>query len=498
MADANDMNLMREYADHDSEAAFAKLVRRHINLVYSVAWRFTGQAMDAQDVTQAVFILLARKAASLRERVSLTGWLYETARLVARQQGRTKARQQARDQEAYMQSTLNEGPDGVWQQLAPLLEEGMSRLSENERTLLALRFFENKSAAETAALLGVQEWAAHKRLSRAVEKLRKFFAGRGVRISAAVLTALISANSLQAAPAKLAQTVVAAAMTKGVAASGSTLTLINGALKIMAWTKAKTALVVGVSLLLAAGTTTVTVKTIQKHRSYSWQVPKADFGVFYQTPPMVKIVPTKFSVNGNRCSDGGRGAMGIAQPLQEIIQVAYHKDKLRTVVIGDLPGGKYDFLAKLVPAREPGKRMPTDEHWAVALQQEIERQFGVVGRLERRETEVLVLKPGGGGLRGFKVSHHMPQGRAFIQGSGEYSFYEQPVSTLSSHLEQLFQVPIVDRTGLLEQYDYALKWKADGLQPKLEGLKQALSEQLGLELVPSREPIEMMVVEKVK
>jgi len=192
MADASDIELMREYAERNSEAAFAELVRRHINLVYSVALRFTGNPVDAEDVTQAVFIIFARKAASLRQRTTLTGWLYETTRFAARQSLRTKTRQYAREQEAYVQSTLNNSQtDDVWKQLEPLLEEAMARLSEKERTLLALRFFENKSGAETASLLGIHEWAAHKRVNRAVEKLRRFFTKRGIIFPAAVLAAAI-------------------------------------------------------------------------------------------------------------------------------------------------------------------------------------------------------------------------------------------------------------------------------------------------------------------
>jgi len=92
MPDANDIALLQEYLDRNSETAFAGLVHRHINLVYSVALRFTGNSPDAQDVTQAVFIILAQKAASLRRRTTLTGWLYETTRFTARQLLRTRAR----------------------------------------------------------------------------------------------------------------------------------------------------------------------------------------------------------------------------------------------------------------------------------------------------------------------------------------------------------------------------------------------------------------------
>jgi RNA polymerase sigma factor (sigma-70 family) len=261
MVAAKDMDLVREYADRNSEPAFAELVRRHVNLVYSVALRFTGNSGDAQDVTQAAFILLAVKAKDLRPGTILTGWLYETTRFTARKCLRTRLRQQARDQEAFMQSALNQAtPDDAWKQLAPLLEEAMSRLNEKERTLLVLRFFENKTGAETAALLGIQEWAAHKRVNRAVEKLRGFFARRGVVLAAGILTAAISTNSVQAAPSTLAKTATVAALAKGATASSSILTLSKGALKIMLWTKAKTVIVASVVILLAAGTTTVVVK----------------------------------------------------------------------------------------------------------------------------------------------------------------------------------------------------------------------------------------------
>ena len=258
----NDMDLLREYTRDHSEPAFAGLVQRHINLVYSVALRCTGNAEDAQDVTQAVFIILARKAASLRDRTVLTGWLYETTRFTAARFIRTRVRRQIREQEAYMQSSLNEpDTDGVWRQLSPLLEEAMTQLGEKDRALLALRFFENKSGAETAAALGIQEWAVHKRTSRAMEKLRAFFGRRGVSVSAGVLIAAVSANSVQAAPAGLAVTVTAAAA-KGAAVSGSTLTLVKGALKLMAWAKAKTAIIIGAAALLATGTTAVVVGEI--------------------------------------------------------------------------------------------------------------------------------------------------------------------------------------------------------------------------------------------
>jgi len=260
------MDLVREFAGQNSEAAFAELVRRHINLVYSVALRFTGNPGDAQDVTQAVFIILARKADSLRGRTVLTGWLYEAARLAAIQLLRTQARRRAHEQEASMQSHLDEpGDDQVWRQVAPHLEAAMSRLTARDRTLLALRFYENKTGAEAAAQLGIREDAAHKRTARALEKLRRAFTKRGVDSTTAIIAGSISANAVQAAPVALAKTVTAVAVVKGAAASTSTLTLIQGALKLMAWQKAKMAVAIGAAMILAASTTAV----VAQHQSPS-------------------------------------------------------------------------------------------------------------------------------------------------------------------------------------------------------------------------------------
>jgi RNA polymerase sigma factor (sigma-70 family) len=277
MTDANDITLLREFAERKSEPAFAEIVRRHLNLVYSVGLRFTRDTEDAQDVAQAVFILLAQKVGSLRERSSLTGWLYETTRFTAMKFLRTRARRAAREQEAAMQSNLNDAhSDNLWLRLEPLLEEAMSRLSEKDRELIALHFFESKSHAETAAALGIAEWATRKRVARAIEKLRGFFVRRGVAVPAAVLVAVIAANSVQAAPVALAKTVTAAAIAKGATASASTLTLIKGALKLMAWTKMKTAAVVGVVVILTAGTTTTLVIKHERSRRAGGSVAAAN------------------------------------------------------------------------------------------------------------------------------------------------------------------------------------------------------------------------------
>ena len=205
MPDANDMDLVREFARNHSEAAFTELVRRHVNLVYSIARRCTGSDGDAEDVTQAVFVILARKAAGLRARTVLTGWLAETTRYTAACVQRGHARRHAREQEANMQSTLTD-PDtaDAWTRLAPHLEAGMAQLGKRDRTLLTLRFYENKSGPEAAALLGIQRSRRPQRTARALEKLRKIFTRRGVALSATVIAGAVTTNSVQAAPMGLA------------------------------------------------------------------------------------------------------------------------------------------------------------------------------------------------------------------------------------------------------------------------------------------------------
>ena len=248
---ADDMELVREFATRRSDAAFETLVSRHINLVYSVALRQVRNPHLAQEVTQAVFIILARKAKSLGPDTILSGWLFRTAQYASADALKSQRRRQHREQEAYMQSILNEPESEAWALIAPLLDAAMLRLGEKDRNAIVLRFFENKNLREVGAALGASEDSARVRINRALEKLRKFFTKRGVMLSGTLIATAVSANSVQAAPVGLAATISAAAV-KSSAVAVSTLTLVKGALKLMAWTKAKTTIVAGTALVLAS------------------------------------------------------------------------------------------------------------------------------------------------------------------------------------------------------------------------------------------------------
>jgi hypothetical protein len=166
-------------------------------------------------------------------------------------QTRAATRRRQYEQEAHVQSEIQSPvADPLWEQMSPLLDEALAQLAEKDRQAVLLRFFENKSLAEVGNSIGAGEDSARMRISRALEKLRRFFAKRGVVSTTALIAGAISANSVQSAPVGLAAT-VAATVVKGSAVAASIPTLVKGTLNIMAWIKTKTVLVIGASTLLA-------------------------------------------------------------------------------------------------------------------------------------------------------------------------------------------------------------------------------------------------------
>ena len=256
----DDMELVREYATRQSEPAFEALVARNIGLVHSAALRQLRDPHLAEEITQTVFIILARKAGSLNPKTILPGWLYRTTRYVSAAALKIQRRREHREQEAHMQAVMQEAQtDPAWEQFSPLLDEAMADLRDKDRDAIVLRYFQNRSLRDVGAVLGVDEYAAQKRVARALEKIRTFFMKRGIDSTAETIAGTISANSIQPTPALVAKAVSAVAVAKGAAASVSTLTLIKGALKIMAWTRTKTVIVASATVLFATSATVVVV-----------------------------------------------------------------------------------------------------------------------------------------------------------------------------------------------------------------------------------------------
>ena len=246
-----DSQLLSRFAKERSESAFGELVTRHLPLVYSTALRQTaGDAHLAKDISQLVFADLARKAPSLSEKVILAGWLHRGTIFAARQILRGENRRRLREQHAVIMNAISsENESADWQQIRPILDEALDRLDKTDRDALLLRFFEQQSLAQIGTTLGGTEDAVRKRISRALEKLRTILQKRGVTTTAAVLSATISANAIQAVPAGLATTLTTASLAS--ITTGTTLTLF----KIMTATQLK----LGISALVAAGAATVIV-----------------------------------------------------------------------------------------------------------------------------------------------------------------------------------------------------------------------------------------------
>jgi RNA polymerase sigma factor (sigma-70 family) len=247
-----DNQLLLRYATEGSEPAFAELVQRHVDLVYSAAVRMlNGDAHRAQDLSQQVFSELASQAKSLSRHPALTGWLYTTTRRMAWRAIRSEHRRALREQAAHSMNELTResSADPTWDNLRPVIDDAMHELNETDRAAVLLRLFKNKSLREVGAELGLTENAARMRVERALDKLRRCLARKGVNSTASALAVALSANAVSSTPVGFTAGLAGASL----AAATAHTTSIPTILKLMASAKLKT----GLAALLVAGTAAI-------------------------------------------------------------------------------------------------------------------------------------------------------------------------------------------------------------------------------------------------
>lgn len=217
---STDAELLQRYVREDSHAAFAELVRRHLPLVYSAALRqLGGDAHLAQDVAQEVFAALARKCRTLGGRASLAGWLYLGTHHAAAQTVRALRRRRAREQEAHLMHEMLAAENGAadWTTVRPVLDDAMRQLGATEREAVLLRYFARRPFDEIGAALDLSSDAARMRVERALEKLRRVLAARGIASTGAALATMLADAAATTLPEGLAGEVSRAAL----AGSGS-------------------------------------------------------------------------------------------------------------------------------------------------------------------------------------------------------------------------------------------------------------------------------------
>jgi RNA polymerase sigma factor (sigma-70 family) len=281
-----DSELLREHVEGKSDDAFRTLVERHAGMVHGTAQRIVQDAALADEIAQAVFILLARKSATLPAGTVLAGWLYQTARFVALGALRAERRRQQHHRHF---ASMNDPADStaVWEHIKPHLDNSMAQLPASDRDVLVLRFLEGRSFAEVGSVLGMSEAAAKMRVGRALDKLRRALGRHGALVTAVALAPVLTVHAASAVPAAILVSEISRAALITVAPSPNLLLLVNEYLKLMAFQKLKTSLVAAaIALLLVGGGVTLFLHDPKPGETAKPTVPAASSLVVTTFEPM--------------------------------------------------------------------------------------------------------------------------------------------------------------------------------------------------------------------
>jgi RNA polymerase sigma factor (sigma-70 family) len=280
MTEFSDAECLEAFVRRRDQDAFARLVQRFGPLVYSAARRQSMDADAASDIAQAVFIVLIQKSAGIKAQ-NLAGWLVKTTYLVAKQARRDSQRRRRRELiAASMVPSMSEpepDSDADWEQIARMLDVALYRLPEKDRNVVSMRYLQQRSVAEIAQALALSETAARKRLERAIIRLRRDFASRGVEVAPSAIGASLAAHGVQSLPPGVGEALAHGALTAahGAAASSAAF-LAKGVILVTTTKKIAVASVLVLMFASIAGLAVVAKVYLSNSQEASPATPAAD------------------------------------------------------------------------------------------------------------------------------------------------------------------------------------------------------------------------------